>query len=526
MGFIVNTNVSAMIATTQANQNSKGLETSLERLSSGLKINRAADDASGLAIADSLRSQANALGQALRNANEAVGIIQIADKAMAEQVAILDTIKTKATQAAQDGQSLASRKAIQSDIKFLMSQIDNIAGNTSYNGKQLLSGNFINREFQIGAYSRNTVTASIEATSTDKIGHTRAETTAVNAITAAGTSKLTFTGSHLPSGSITLESVEINSEAGTGIGVLAEVINKNSSMLGVKASYKVEVLGSKAVEDGSSVESLIINDVELGNISDIKSNDADGRLVATINEVKDETGVFASIDERGRLKLTSTDGRAIKLESTPVDTGEVDAAGNAVTASFEDYFGISGTSDFHGGRLTLTSIGAVDIRVEEMAGGALETAMNDGAMTEANFNLRGILNGFSSLQTDAMGGFPNDNYPDYPGSENINETTSVLTAGVTTLEGAFAVMDIADSAIKQLDLVRSGLGSAQNELEAAIKNISVTQTNVKASESQIRDVDFATETANFSKMNILVQSGSYALTQANAVQQNILKLLQ
>jgi flagellin len=523
MGFIVNTNTASMIATTQANLNNKGLSSSLERLSSGLKINRAADDASGLAIADSLRSQANSLTQALHNANEAVGIIQIADQAMSEQVAILDTIKTKATQAAQDGQSTASRKAIQSDIRLLMNQLDNIAGNTSYNGKQLLSGNFVNREFQIGAYSRNTVTASTEATSTDKIGHVRAETTAVDAITTAGTSKLTFTGTHIPNGEITMESVSINSRAGAGIGVLAEVINKNSSMLGVRASYKVENLGSKAIEANAEVKNLIINGVELGSLADIKANDADGRLVATINETKDATGVFASIDERGRLKLTSIDGRAIELKSDPVT--RTDADGNTVEKSFQDFFGMSGNS-FNGGRLTMVAIGAVDIRVSDVNGGALATAMNDGAMSEANFNLRGTLNGFNALQADAMGVFANGNSLNYPGANNINEDTFPLTAGVTTLDGAMAVMDIADSAIKQLDLIRSGLGSAQNELEAAIKNISVTRTNVKSSESTIRDVDFAEESAQFSKMNILVQSGSYALTQANAVQQNILKLLQ
>ncbi len=524
MGFIVNTNTAAMIASTQANLNNKGLSSSLERLSSGLKINKAADDSSGMAIADSLRSQANSLTQALHNANEAVGIIQIADKAMAEQVAILDTIKTKATQAAQDGQSSASRKAIQKDITLLMNQIDNIAGSTSYNGKQLLSGNFVNREFQIGAYSRNTVQASIEATSTDKIGHVRAETTAVNSITASGTSTLTFTGTHIPNGAITMESVQIDSRAGTGLGVLTEVINKNSSILGVRASYKVEVLGDKAVQADAEVKNLVINGVELGELADIKANDADGRLVATINEARDETGVFASIDERGRLKLTSTDGRAVEISSDPVTVG-TDENGDPITKTFQDFFGIDGNS-FNGGRLTMVSIGAVDIRVSEQDGGALANAVNDGAMSQANFNLRGILNGFNSLQADAMGVFANENSLNYPGVENIDESDYPLTAGVTTLEGAFAVMDIADAAIKHLDLIRSGLGSAQNELEAAINNISVTRTNVKASESTIRDVDFAEESANFSKMNILVQSGSYALTQANAVQQNILKLLQ
>ena len=523
MGFVVNTNTTAMVATTQSNINNKGLSSSLERLSSGLKINRAADDASGLAIADSLRSQANSLHQAYNNANEAVGIIQIADQAMAEQVKILDTIKTKATQAAQDGQSSESRKALQSDIKALMSQLDNVSSSTSYNGKQLLSGNFINREFQIGAYSRDTVITSIPATSSDKIGHIRAETTKINAITEPGISTLTFRGADIPNGALTMESVEIDSKAGTGIGVLAEVINKNSDVLGVKASYKVEILGSKAVEKDSTVKNLVINGVELGSVEHIKANDADGRLVATINEVKDQTGVFASIDERGILKLTSEDGRAIEIKSDSVET--TDADGNPVTKTFEDYFGINGNS-FNAGRLTLIAKGAVDIRVEEAEGGALEEAMNNNAMTEANFNLRSTLNGYNALQADAMGVFANKNSLNYPGADNINEYNYPLTAGVTTLEGSYAMMDIADSAIKQLDSIRSGLGSAQNELEAAIQNISVTRTNVKAAESTIRNVDFAEETANFSKMNILVQSGSYALTQANSVQQNILKLLQ
>jgi flagellin len=524
MGFIVNTNVASMVSTTQANLNNLQLNRSLERLSTGLKINRAGDDASGLAIADNLRTQANSLGQAMNNANEAIGIVQIADKAMAEQVKILDTIKTKATQAAQDGQSAESRAALQADIKALMEQLDNIANSTSYNGKQLLSGSFINKEFQIGADSRNIVNMSIPSTSTSKIGHVRAETTKVDAITQPGVAQLTFKGSHIPNGSITLESVKIDSKAGTGIGALAEVINKNSELLGVRASYKVEVIGDKAIQDGAKVRNLTINGINLGDLDNIKANDADGRLVATINAVTDKTGVFASVDERGRLVLTSKDGRAIEIKSDPVEDG-VDANGNPITKTFQDYFGIDGNS-FHGGRLTLISKNAVDIMVEDMAGGALEAAMNNGAMTEANFNLRSSLNGFNAIQADAMGVFPSKNSLNYPGEANLTEDLYPLTAGVTTLEGAYMMMDIADSAIVQLDSIRAGLGSAQNQLEAAVQNLAVTQTNVKAAESTIRDVDFAQETANFSKLNILVQSGTYAVTQANAVQQNILKLLQ
>ena len=161
MGFTINTNIAAMNAHNSALLNNREIDSSLSKLSSGLRINTAADDASGLSIADSLRTQASSLGQAIANANDGISIIQIADKAMDEQTKILDTIKTKATQAAQDGQSADSRKALQADITKLMDELDNIAGTTSYNGQNLLSGQFTNKEFQIGAYSNQSVKASI-----------------------------------------------------------------------------------------------------------------------------------------------------------------------------------------------------------------------------------------------------------------------------------------------------------------------------------------------------------------------------
>src|SRR3989338_7047828 len=172
MGFRINTNIAAMNAHTNATMNNRSLDSSLSKLSSGLRINTAADDASGMAIADSLRSQSSALGQAIANANDGISIVQIADKAREEQNKILKTIKTKATQAAQDGQTTASRKALQADIARLMESLDNIANTTSYNGQNLLAGSFTNKEFQVGAYSNQTVTASIGNTSSSKVGAT------------------------------------------------------------------------------------------------------------------------------------------------------------------------------------------------------------------------------------------------------------------------------------------------------------------------------------------------------------------
>ena len=150
MAFRINTNITAMNNHNNARKTDDRLNASLAHLSSGLRINKAADDASGMTIADSLKSQANSLGQAIANGNDAIGMVQTADGAMEEQIQITDTIRVKAIQAAQDGQSTDSRKALQADISRLMEELDNIAKTTSFNGKQLLNGNFSNQNFQIG----------------------------------------------------------------------------------------------------------------------------------------------------------------------------------------------------------------------------------------------------------------------------------------------------------------------------------------------------------------------------------------
>jgi len=482
MGFKINTNVAAMNAHTSASVNNRNLDSSLSKLSSGLRINSAADDASGLSIADSLRSQASTLGQAISNANDGVSMLQIADKAMDEQIKILDTIKVKATQAAQDGQSADSRKALQADITRLMGSLDNIASTTSFNGKSLLSGQFTNANFQVGAYTNQTISASIGATSTDKIGQSRFETSEG---IASGAMTLTFTGTTAdPTQTKTLESVIIGSGAEEGVGVLAEIINKNSDLLGVKASYNVTAVGTAAVASAASA-SFDINGISI-SVTDIKANDSDGKLVSAINAVKESTGVSASVDSRGNLVLNSTSGRAINV------SGTVSSIASGLTT----------------GNLTLTNTNGGDIRASGSA--------SLGTTTERTINLRSTLDGFASGEVKAMGAFAS-------GQSGYGET---LAAGVNTYQGAQAMMTIAESAIKRLDSIRGDIGSTQNQMISTINNISVTQVNVKAAESNIRDVDFAAESANFSKFNILAQSGSYAMSQANAVQQNVLKLLQ
>ena len=514
MGFRINTNVAALNAHAAVMETNRKLNDSLEKLSTGLRINKAADDASGLQIADSLKDQADSLGQAIRNANDGIAVMQIADKAMDEQTKILNTIKVKATQAAQDGQTTDTRKALQQDITRLMEELDNIAGTTSYNGKKLLSGSFTNQKFQIGAYSNETVTASIGATSSDKIGSTRFETSGYIAVShgakALQSVQLKFEAVD-GKRTITLEHVAISTSAGTGIGVLAEVINKNSNLTGVKASWQVQGTGKNEISAGT-VHALKINGVDIGDIK-VKKADSDGNLVNAINKVKDKTGVEAFVDEKGRLNLRSVDGRAIDIHATS-QKGNVLGGG-----SFAKVTSTKG-NDVIVGRLTFTRLDARDIKISAGSGTTSKLGLLDTQMAQKTINLRTIKSDFTFSQANAIGAAANSVIAkDISSAGGIGE-------GVTTLRGAMAVMDIADSAMKLLDKIRADIGSVQNQLTATISNITVTQVNVKAAESQIRDVDFAAETAKFQKYNLLAQSGSYALSQANAVQKNVMRLLQ
>ncbi|HED6852222.1 TPA: flagellin B, partial [Campylobacter coli] len=503
MGFRINTNIGALNAHANSVVNARELDKSLSRLSSGLRINSAADDASGMAIADSLRSQAATLGQAINNGNDAIGILQTADKAMDEQLKILDTIKTKATQAAQDGQSTKTRTMLQADINRLMEELDNIANTTSFNGKQLLSGNFINQEFQIGASSNQTIKASIGPTQSSKIGLTRFETG--GRISSSGEVQLTLKN-YNGIEDFKFQKVIISTSVGTGLGALAEEINKYADKTGVRATFTVETRGMAAVKAGTTSEDFTINGVKIGQI-EYEDGDANGALVSAINSVKDTTGVEASIDENGKLLLTSREGRGIKIE------GSV-GAGAFINADMKENYGrlslvkndgkdilISGSGlSFAGfGANQFVSQASVSLRESK---GQIDANIAD-AMGFNSVNKGNILAGYSSVtayMSSEGSGFSSGsgysvgsgkNYSASMSAANLVAVsdngglssvynvsagsgfssqsglsqfatlkTSVVgvnneSAGVTTLKGAMAVMDIAETAIANLDQIRA-----------------------------------------------------------------------
>ncbi|MDV6100748.1 flagellin, partial [Campylobacter jejuni] len=455
------------------------------------------------------------------------GILQTADKAMDEQLKILDTIKTKATQAAQDGQSLKTRTMLQADINRLMEELDNIANTTSFNGKQLLSGNFINQEFQIGASSNQTVKATIGATQSSKIGLTRFETG--GRISSSGEVQFTLKN-YNGIDDFQFQKVVISTSVGTGLGALADEINKNADQTGVRATFTVETRGMAAVRAGTTSDTFAINGVKIGQVA-YEDGDSNGALVSAINSVKDTTGVEASIDANGQLLLSSREGRGIKIE------GSIGGGAFINKDMMENY-----------GRLSLVKNDGKDILI---SGSSLSSAGfgSNNFISQASVSLRESKGRFDANIADAMGfGSVNkglvlaaSSIADYMSAEgsgfsagsgysvgsgkNYSATltanaiaissvstiskiynvsagsgfssqsglsqfatmkTSVgnslgvkdETAGVTTLKGAMAVMDIAETAITNLDQIRADIGSVQNQVTSTINNITVTQVNV------------------------------------------------
>ena len=612
MGFKINTNIEAMNAHRNMVGTSGKLSQSLDRLSSGLRINRAADDASGLAIADSLRAQSSGLGQAMKNAGDAISLVQVADGALEESSNIVNTIRTKAIQAASDGQNATSRAAIQADVDKLLGEMNIIADTTAFNGQTLLKGGFVNKSFQVGAYANETVSVSIanaDASHVGKLATLDTSTTQTELKVLDSTSTFaTYTNAtlaggayaQLASGNLAINGVDLAGNlSGQGVKQLsaegvAAAINSTTIETSVKASAVTTWTGTGSIVGGSIADGgLVINNINIGQVT-VVANDTDGALADAINAKQADTGVRASVSADGKLTLEADDGRNIALYNggtyvgtsfdNTMGSGFVDNRSNvSITANWvadaSAEINVGGTnltyatgtttadannnlftqlqtlgSEYHvtqavaGSTVNIARWDGKDINVvasTEVVGDTLsiQAYAADGTTTEgaavtdavalanasivANNSQHGVVSLTSTenialtgdAQTMQAFGFNNAT------SQVESATGGIDKANVTTATAAQITIQRADSALTALDKIRSGLGSSQNQVEATLRNISVTRVNIQSAESAIRDVDFAEESSNFAKMNILVQAGSYALSQANTVQQNIMTLL-
>ncbi len=422
MSLRINTNIAALTAHRSMARNDAGLSASLEKLSSGLRINKAADDASGMAIADSLKSQSLGLGQAIRNANDGISMVQTADGALDESINIVNTIKTKAIQAAQDGQTTESRKAIQSDIDKLLAELDNIAKTTAFNGQKLLSGQFTNKQMQIGAYSHETVSISIASAESNKVGH-------------VNTSQLSFSGtgsaqlslySNVQDATYDINSIDIsyNNNRENSLGAVSDAINKLSDVLGISSEAVVTSTTSSAVSAGTTDSDFAINGITIGQIS-VKANDSDGSLVKSINLKSSDTGVFASVDVSGKLTLTSTDGRAIKLTGTSITNG----TNTGVNA-------ILGQTDMSTlGVIKLTQTGAAEITISNSGDTGLAVSTSNDLETSGTTSATTVVSSIAAGSTLGSGTVLNSGT-----AISNNMTVAAFTTSGATVAGAGSVL--------------------------------------------------------------------------------------
>ena len=357
MGFRINTNIAAMNAHTSATMNNRNLDNSLAKLSSGLRINTAADDASGLSIANSLRAQASSLGQAVANGNDAIGLIQTADGALSEYSNILNTIKTKTVQAASDTQNTSSRLAIQKDIDALMEELDIIATTTSFNGQKLLSGSFTNKEFQMGANANESVSVNIASATTNSIGATsRSELTLANSQGGDVALKVTSatTGSEIQLKTI---NVAFDNTTENSMGAVADELNKYSGETGITAKAIVESSAASSISAGTTGSDFAINGVNIGAVT-VSDNDSTNALLTAINGKTNQTGVTATVSTDGKLNLAS-DGRSISVE------GNIAAVAGASADQLSTI-----------GKLEIVQVGSSTIQIEADGVAALSSTSN------------------------------------------------------------------------------------------------------------------------------------------------------
>ena len=535
MSFRINTNITSLSSNNSTERTNKKLTASLEHLSSGLRINKAADDASGMTVADSLRSQASSLEQSIASGNDAIGILQTADYAMAEQIEIIDTIRVKAIQAANDFHTRDSRLAIHQDIMRLLEEFDNIANTTTFNGHKLLNGNFSNKNFQMGAYSNEIISITIPRADSKAVGHLSFATSSplmYENTTDFAEAEWTFT---LNYGTIN-EKLEFNFTGQDlltqGFKYITDRVNAVHVETGIRASARsdlatpVPILGSGFF----GPVDLSINGYQILSNATIQKDDADDMVLNAINSQSSLTGVTATIDSDGRMMLNSHNGLPIYIKTN--DNGAKGALGLSFTdptdaTKFLNDVLVLGELTFskHGSIPTSYSIKPAN-KIAESQKGVVSTGISDDGKTrfedsttphKAAVNLHDFLTEpMSGSLAKAMG-------HGVVGTQGSNLTQE---PGVLTYNGSQTLIDIAVVALGDLDRIRSDIGSIQNQITATINNISVTHLNIKAAESQIRDVDFANEVAQFNKQNILSQSGSYASAQANQIQQTIIRLLQ
>ncbi|RKX24618.1 MAG: flagellin [Candidatus Zixiibacteriota bacterium] len=480
MALTINTNVASLNAQRNLGKSQGALNKSMQRLSSGLRINSAKDDAAGLAISDRMTSQIRGLNQAARNANDGISLAQTAEGALQESTNLLQRMRELAVQSANDTNTSADRASLQAEISQNISELDRIANNTTFNNKQLLDGSMTSAVFHVGANANQTISMSIGDARADALGAnaevsstgTTAPGTASGSLTNV-TGVLTINNQVITTSSDNLSTTDDDNSA----MAVAAGVNAFSATTGVTATANATTVNLGAVSadnDGIAASEFSINGVDI-TLADVQSADADDALADAINAVSNQTGVSAEMNSSNEMVLTAADGRNIQLEA--------DGNGEALFASLD---------------LTTAQ--------DEVIVGSVSLSSNDAVVINT-----GTTSGSGMTFT--------------AGTTSVTTTNSMTNVDISTQSGANDAISNIDRAIAQIDTSRGDLGAVQNRFESTIANLQNVSENLSAARSRILDADIAQETSAMTKNNILQQAGVSILAQANQMPQLALSLL-
>lgn len=481
MAVTVNTNVSAMMAQRNLSNANNSVASSMERLTTGLRINSAKDDAAGLQISNRLTSQTRGLDVAMRNANDGISIAQTAEGSMQESTNILQRMRDLSLQAANGSNSDSDRKALQKEVSALQTEMTRIAETTSFGGQNLLDGSFTGKSFQIGAKAGETVGLDLIDTRATALGNSTSNLNSggVSAFNAGATNivaaqNLTLTGFEGQ------KSVAVS--ANDTAQDIAAAINTESSNTGVTASAFTGVQ-----LDALTLDAAGDNTITVGSKSYAMPTGSDlASLAERVNADSDETGIRAVETEDGKLNLISDEGKDISITA--------------------------------GGTTTGFSLGLTELNADLTTTGGATATVNNGNATQTltgQVELTTPGTTTSTLSMTSTGAI----------AAGAIENNSVQGIDISTSSGATNAIDVIDAALAQVDDQRADLGAFQNRLDHTLNNLSNVSENLTASNSRIKDVDFAKETTEMTKNQILQQASTSILAQAKMNPQAALSLL-
>jgi len=489
MASVINTNVPSLNSQRNLSTSQSQLNTSIQRLSSGMRINSAKDDAAGLAISDRMNSQIKGMTQATRNANDGVSMAQTAEGALSSSGDILQRIRELAVQSSNSSNSASDRKALQTEVTQLTSELNRIANTTEFNGQKLMDGSMGTANFQVGANAGQLISMGGSNFTTTTYGNNRLAENAPAAVKGS----TAFTG-----GTLTVNGSEgsepITVAAGSSAKTVAAQVNKVSGDTGVTATAKTEaVLTASATK--SYTLSLASDNTDAVTISFSMGAAADANgysaAISAFNAQSAKTGVTAAYDEKaGGLKLTHADGNDIKLTNT------------TTTATTDVTLASVKTDGTTGAAATLNQGGDAANSVGTVRGSLTLDS-------EKSFSVADTGSSFALAATNG----------------GASKLKSVADLDISTFDGAQAAIKTADAALASVNSKRAEYGALQSRFESAISNLGSSTENLSASRSRIVDTDFAAETAKMTRGQILQQAGTSMLAQANSLPNGVLSLL-